>query len=49
MFLQALKHDNYFAGTYNAVAPNPATNAEFMHTLRLRFIVHGVHRSRPGR
>jgi hypothetical protein len=34
MFLQALKHDNYFTGTYNAVAPNPATNAEFMRTLR---------------
>jgi hypothetical protein len=34
MFLKALEHDNYYAGTYNAVAPNPVTNAEFMRTLR---------------
>jgi uncharacterized protein len=30
----ALDYDNYFAGTYNAVAPNPVTNTEFMRTLR---------------
>ena len=34
MFLRALVFDNFLAGTYNAVAPNPATNAEFMRTLR---------------
>jgi len=34
MFMQAIEPDNYLAGTYNAVAPNPATNAEFMCTLR---------------
>ena len=34
MFMQAIEPDNYLAGTYNAVAPNPATNAEFMRTLR---------------
>ncbi|MFZ0828364.1 MAG: TIGR01777 family oxidoreductase [Verrucomicrobiia bacterium] len=34
MFLRALVFDNYLAGTYNAVAPNPATNAEFMRALR---------------
>jgi uncharacterized protein (TIGR01777 family) len=34
MFLLALEYDNYFAGTYNAVAPVPATNAEFMRELR---------------
>ena len=37
MFLQAIEPDNYLAGTYNAVAPNPATNAEFMRTLRHNF------------
>jgi len=37
MFSLALVHDNFFAGTYNAVAPNPATNAEFMRTLRRTF------------
>jgi len=34
MFLMALVFDNFFAGTYNAVAPNPETNAEFMRQLR---------------
>ena len=34
MFMQAIEHDNYLAGTYNAVAPNPETNAEFMRVLR---------------
>ena len=34
MFMQAIEPDNYLDGTYNAVAPNPATNAEFMRTLR---------------
>jgi hypothetical protein len=34
MFQQALVFDNYLAGTYNAVAPAPATNAEFMRELR---------------
>jgi uncharacterized protein len=34
MFLRALEFDNYLAGTYNAVAPNPETNAEFMRALR---------------
>ena len=34
MFRLALQYDNFFDGTYNAVAPNPATNAEFMRTLR---------------
>jgi uncharacterized protein (TIGR01777 family) len=34
IFRLALEYDNYFAGTYNAVTPNPATNAEFMRTLR---------------
>ena len=34
MFMQAIELENYFDGTYNAVAPNPATNAEFMRTLR---------------
>ncbi len=34
MFLLALVFDNFLAGTYNAVAPNPVTNAEFMRELR---------------
>jgi len=34
MFLQAIEPENYFDGAYNAVAPHPATNAEFMRTLR---------------
>ena len=34
MFMQAIEPENYLDGTYNAVAPNPATNAEFMRTLR---------------
>jgi uncharacterized protein (TIGR01777 family) len=34
MFRLALEFDNFFDGTYNAVAPNPVTNAEFMRTLR---------------
>jgi hypothetical protein len=34
MFLQAIQPENFLAGTYNAVAPNPATNAEFMRALR---------------
>ena len=34
MFRLALEYDNFFAGTYNAVAPHPATNSEFMRTLR---------------
>ena len=34
MFLLALDFDNYLAGTYNAVAPNPETNAAFMRELR---------------
>jgi hypothetical protein len=34
MFMQAIEPENYFDGTYNAVAPHPATNAEFMRTLR---------------
>lgn len=34
MFLRALVFDNYLAGTYNAVAPGPETNAEFMRELR---------------
>jgi NAD dependent epimerase/dehydratase family enzyme len=34
MFLRALVFDNYLAGTYNAVSPNPETNAEFMRLLR---------------
>jgi len=34
MFLRALVFDNFLAGTYNAVAPNPETNAEFMRVLR---------------
>lgn len=34
MFLLALEFDNFLAGTYNAVAPNPVTNAEFMRELR---------------
>ena len=33
MFMQAIEPENYLDGTYNAVAPNPATNAEFMRTL----------------
>ena len=37
MFLQAIEPDNYLAGTYNAVAPNPATNSEFMRALRHNF------------
>jgi NAD dependent epimerase/dehydratase family enzyme len=37
MFLQAIEPENYLAGTYNAVAPNPATNAEFMRALRHNF------------
>jgi hypothetical protein len=37
MFLQAIEPENFLAGTYNAVAPNPATNAEFMRTLRHNF------------
>jgi len=34
LFRLALEYDNFFAGTYNAVAPNPVTNAEFMGALR---------------
>ncbi len=34
MFLQAIEPENFLDGTYNAVAPNPATNAAFMRTLR---------------
>jgi uncharacterized protein (TIGR01777 family) len=34
MFLRALEFENYLAGTYNAVAPNPERNAAFMRTLR---------------
>jgi uncharacterized protein (TIGR01777 family) len=34
MFLMALVFDNYLAGTYNAVAPGPETNSEFMRVLR---------------
>jgi uncharacterized protein len=34
MFQLALEFDNYLAGTYNAVAPNPETNASFMRALR---------------
>jgi len=34
MFERALVFDNYLAGTYNAVAPNPETNAAFMRELR---------------
>ena len=34
MFRLALEYDNFFAGTYNVVAPNPATNSEFMRVLR---------------
>jgi NAD dependent epimerase/dehydratase family enzyme len=37
MFLQAIEPENYFDGTYNAVSPNPATNAEFMRALRHNF------------
>jgi uncharacterized protein len=34
MFRQAIEPENYLDGTYNAVAPQPATNAEFMRALR---------------
>jgi len=34
MFQRALVFDNYLAGTFNAVAPAPVTNAEFMRALR---------------
>jgi hypothetical protein len=34
MFLLALEYENFFAGTYNAVAPGPETNVEFMRVLR---------------
>jgi hypothetical protein len=37
MFLQAIEPDSHLAGTYNAAAPNPATNAEFMRALRHNF------------
>jgi uncharacterized protein (TIGR01777 family) len=37
LFLQAIEPENYFDGTFNAVAPNPATNAEFMRALRHNF------------
>jgi uncharacterized protein (TIGR01777 family) len=37
MFLQAIEPENYLDGTYNAVAPNPATNTEFMRALRHNF------------
>ncbi len=33
MFVAAVENEN-FSGIYNAVAPEPATNAEFMRTLR---------------
>jgi hypothetical protein len=33
MFLAAIEHET-LAGTFNAVAPNPVTNAEFMRELR---------------
>jgi len=34
MFMQAIEPENFLDGTYNAVAPHPATNAEFMRALR---------------
>jgi hypothetical protein len=34
MFRLAIEPENYLDGTYNAVAPDPATNAEFMRVLR---------------
>ena len=37
MFRQAIEPENYLDGAYNAVAPNPATNAEFMRKLRRNF------------
>ena len=37
MFMQAIEPENYLDGIYNAVAPNPATNAEFMRALRRTF------------
>jgi uncharacterized protein (TIGR01777 family) len=37
MFLQAIEPENFLTGTYNAVAPNPATNAEFMRALRRNY------------
>ena len=49
MFLKAIEPENYLAGIYNAVAPNPATNAEFMRTLRHTFYRPGARRSRRGR
>ena len=33
MFIAAIENEN-FSGTFNAVAPNPVTNAEFMRELR---------------
>ena len=46
MFLQAIEPENYLEGIYNAVAPNPVTNAELMRALRRTFIVRGVRRPR---
>jgi hypothetical protein len=37
MFMQAIEPENFLSGTYNAVAPNPATNAEFMRALRHKY------------
>jgi len=37
IFCLALEFDNFFQDTYNAVGPDPVTNAEFMRTLRRIF------------
>ena len=34
LFQHAMVHDNFLDGVYNAVAPNPVTNAQFMRELR---------------
>ena len=34
MFIQAMERDNFQTGTFNAVGPEPVTNAEFMRELR---------------
>jgi uncharacterized protein len=34
MFVRAIEPENFLDGTYNAVSPEPATNAQFMRTLR---------------
>ena len=48
MFIEAIERDD-LAGTFNATAPNPVTNAEFMSNCGARCTDRGVRRHRNGR